>query len=61
MVHSLLLNIAHKILLDHGGGLLLNTDGRGVLPLLIQGIALADRGKRNTGGAELSAVIPGAE
>ncbi|MEW6518151.1 MAG: FHA domain-containing protein [Thermodesulfobacteriota bacterium] len=33
--NSLFLNIAHKILLDHGGKLLLNTEGRGVLPLML--------------------------
>jgi len=31
--NSLFLNIAHKILLDHGGKLLLNMEGHGVLPL----------------------------
>jgi pSer/pThr/pTyr-binding forkhead associated (FHA) protein len=33
--NSLFLNIAHKILLDHGGKLLLNTEGHGVLPLMM--------------------------
>ena len=33
--NSLFLNIAHKILLDHGGKLLLNTEGHGVLPLVM--------------------------
>ncbi|MBU4263939.1 MAG: FHA domain-containing protein [Proteobacteria bacterium] len=34
--NSLFLNIAHKILLDHGGKLLLNTAGHGVLPLMMR-------------------------
>jgi GAF domain-containing protein len=33
--NSLFLNIAHKILLDHGGKLLLNAAGQGVLPLML--------------------------
>ncbi len=33
--NSLFLNIAHKILLDHGGKLLLNTEGHGILPLVL--------------------------
>lgn len=33
--NSLFLNIAHKILLDHGGKLLLNTEGKTILPLVL--------------------------
>ena len=33
--NSLFLNIAHKILLDHGGKLLLNTEGHRILPLIL--------------------------
>lgn len=33
--NSLFLNIAHKILLDHGGKLLLNTEGASILPLVL--------------------------
>ncbi len=33
--NSLFLNIAHKILLDHGGKLLLNTEGQRILPLVL--------------------------
>ena len=50
--NSLFLNIAHKILLDHGGKLLLNAAGQGVLPLMlliarsltVESGGLADRG-----------------
>ncbi len=34
--NSLFLNIAHKILLDHGGKLLLNIDGQSLLPLILR-------------------------
>lgn len=50
--NSLFLNIAHKILLDHGGKLLLNAAGQGVLPLILligRSLTMENRGLADMG------------